>query len=61
MCHASIQKITSQTIRISRALVFLCTGATKFPKCFRFIVVYSFLIIFMKFGKGTAKEMRQEY
>jgi hypothetical protein len=52
MCYASIQKIASQTIRISRTLVFLCTGATIFPKCFRFIVVYSFLIVFMKLGKG---------
>ncbi len=28
MCFASLQKITSQTIRISRTLLFLCTGVT---------------------------------
>jgi hypothetical protein len=34
MCTARIQKRTSQTIRISGALVFLCTGATTSPKFF---------------------------
>jgi hypothetical protein len=42
MSFASIQKITSQTTRISRTLVFLCTGVTIFPTCFCFIVVYRF-------------------
>ncbi len=41
-------KITSQTIGISRTFVFLCTGATIFQKCFRLIVNYRFLIVFMK-------------
>jgi hypothetical protein len=52
MFFASIQKIISQTIRISRTLIFSCTGATIFPKCFRFIGVCLFLIVFVKFGKG---------
>ena len=38
MSFASIQKITSQTIRISGTLVFLCTGATVSPNFFHFIV-----------------------
>ncbi len=42
MCFASLQKITSQTIRISSALVFLCTGVTICPKLFPFIFDYLF-------------------
>jgi hypothetical protein len=42
-------KITSQTIRISGALVFLCTCATICPKNFRFIVDYRFLIVLEMF------------
>jgi hypothetical protein len=61
MCFSSIQKITSQTFRISGALVFLCTVATIYPKIFRSIVVYCFLIVFAKFRKRSVKEMRQEF
>jgi hypothetical protein len=42
-------KITSQTIRTSGALVFLCTGSTTCPKIFRFIVDYRFLIVLKMF------------
>jgi hypothetical protein len=40
-----IKKIKSQTIRISGALVFLCTGATTCPRIFRFIVDYCFNVL----------------
>jgi hypothetical protein len=42
MCFVSIQKITSQTIRISIALVFLCIGVTICPIFNHFIVDYRF-------------------
>ncbi len=53
MCFASIQKLTSQNVRISGALVLLllCPGATICPKVLRFIVVYRFLIVFEMFRK----------
>jgi hypothetical protein len=40
MCFASIQKITSETIRISDALVFLSTGATICLILFRFYLSF---------------------
>jgi hypothetical protein len=49
MCFASIQNKTSQTIRISGALVFF--GATKWPLFFRFTVGYLFLIVLMMLGE----------
>jgi hypothetical protein len=60
-CFASIQKITSQTIRISGALVFLCTGATPCPKIYNFIIVYCFLIVFNLFQKLSMQKMSQEH
>jgi hypothetical protein len=43
MCFSNIQKLTSQTIRISGALVFSCIGATKCPIFF----VLSLFMFFM--------------
>jgi hypothetical protein len=39
------KKIMSLIFKISGALEFLCTGATKCPKNFLFIVDYRFLIV----------------
>jgi hypothetical protein len=48
------KKITSQTIKISGALVFLCTGANIVPvtvrsKIFRLIIVYCFFTVLTMF------------
>jgi hypothetical protein len=44
-------KITSHTIRISGALLFLCIGATIRSKNVGFIVGYRFLIVLKMFWK----------
>jgi hypothetical protein len=61
MRFGSIQKITSQTIRIRGALVFLCTGETINPKIFGFVVVHYFLIGFNTFRKLSMQKIRQEH
>jgi hypothetical protein len=47
---------TSQTIRTSGTLAFLCTGATRCPKSL--IIV---LVVFKMFGKLSMQKMRHEY
>jgi hypothetical protein len=42
MYFASIPKVTLQTIRISSAMVFLCTGVTICPHFFSFYCCLSF-------------------
>jgi hypothetical protein len=53
------KKITSQTIRISCALVILCTGATTRTKFYNIIVDSRFWK--MMFGIGSLLKMRQKY
>jgi hypothetical protein len=45
--------ITSQTIRISRALVFYVSVLPFALNIFRFFVIYRFLVFFTKFEKGS--------
>jgi hypothetical protein len=47
---------TSQTIRTSGTLAFLCTGATRCPKSL--IIV---LVVFKMFRKLSMQKMRHEY
>jgi hypothetical protein len=56
MCFASLQKITSQTIGISSASVFLCTGATICPKLFPFNFDHLFLSLLRCFDNNHCRK-----